>query len=278
MRPPLDERARSGKPELLFSRGGAVAMNINSGFTPLVLLCPAWKRWGTATAVKSNAVILHSRADDVVPFADSQELVRNSGLPKSALIVVGTDHRLADPEPLKAMLEAVRLAVPTLCLGIDVTWWGGSPRYRDSQRDTIVHAVVQHGLQSDVQFATANLSRAPNPRSDQPTEANFDADARLLAGGVSRILQDNREGRSRCIVALKDGARIGRFAGLAAAEKMVDTVGTWPAAETAKVVQRLDRGNHLPADLQGAGQRHSMATDAILDRGGMTAEVIFQWT
>jgi len=36
------------------SRGGAVAMNINSGSTPLVLLCPAWKRFGTATTVKPN--------------------------------------------------------------------------------------------------------------------------------------------------------------------------------------------------------------------------------
>ena len=26
------------------SRGGAVAMNLDSGSTPLVLLCPAWKR------------------------------------------------------------------------------------------------------------------------------------------------------------------------------------------------------------------------------------------
>jgi hypothetical protein len=51
-------------------------------------------------------VILHSRADDVVPFSHSEELVRNSGLPLSALIEVGTDHRLADPEPLKAMMEA----------------------------------------------------------------------------------------------------------------------------------------------------------------------------
>ena len=42
----------------------------------------------------------------MVSFADSVELVRNSGLPKSALIEVGNDHRLADPEPLKAMLEA----------------------------------------------------------------------------------------------------------------------------------------------------------------------------
>ena len=93
------------------SRGGAVAMNINSGTTPLVLLCPAWKRWGTATKVKPSAVILHSPADETVPFADSQELLRSSGLPESALIVVGKDHRLADPETLKAMLEAVERTV-----------------------------------------------------------------------------------------------------------------------------------------------------------------------
>ena len=88
------------------SRGGAVAMNLASGDTPLVLLCPAWKRWGTARAVKENTTILHSRADDVVPFADSEELVRNSGLPAYTLIEVGTDHRLADPEPLAALLRA----------------------------------------------------------------------------------------------------------------------------------------------------------------------------
>ncbi len=88
------------------SRGGAVAMNINSGSTPLVLLCPAWKRWGTATTVKPGTVILHSEADDVIPIDDSRELVRASGLPDSALLVVGTDHRLADSEPLQAMLEA----------------------------------------------------------------------------------------------------------------------------------------------------------------------------
>jgi hypothetical protein len=62
-------------------------------------------KWGTAKTEKPGTVILHSRADDVVPFADSEELVRNSGLPASALIVVGKDHRLADPEPLAAMLR-----------------------------------------------------------------------------------------------------------------------------------------------------------------------------
>jgi hypothetical protein len=86
-------------------------MNIRSGDTALVLLCPAWKRWGTAKVVKKNTTILHARADDVVPFADSEELVRNSGLPTTALVEVGGDHRLADPEPLAAMLRACERAV-----------------------------------------------------------------------------------------------------------------------------------------------------------------------
>jgi hypothetical protein len=89
------------------SRGGAVAMNISSGDARLVLLCPAWKRWGTARTVKPGTKILHSRADDVVPFADSEELVKVSGLAPTALIEVGTDHRLAEPAPLGAMLDAV---------------------------------------------------------------------------------------------------------------------------------------------------------------------------
>jgi alpha-beta hydrolase superfamily lysophospholipase len=88
------------------SRGGAVAMNLDSSGARLVLLCPAWKKYGTARRVKPGTVILHSRADDVVPFGDSEELARNSGLPAPALVEVGTDHRLADPEPLAAMLRA----------------------------------------------------------------------------------------------------------------------------------------------------------------------------
>ncbi len=84
------------------SRGGAVAMNINSGEAKLVLLCPAWRKYGSANTVKPGTVVLHSRADDVVPFADSEELVGNSG---ATLIEVGTDHRLADPEPLAAMMK-----------------------------------------------------------------------------------------------------------------------------------------------------------------------------
>jgi predicted esterase len=88
------------------SRGGSLAMNLHSGNARLVLLCPAWKHNGSAQTVKQGTVILHSRADDVIPFAHSEELVRRSGLLPAALIEIGNDHRLADPEPLAAMLHA----------------------------------------------------------------------------------------------------------------------------------------------------------------------------
>jgi alpha-beta hydrolase superfamily lysophospholipase len=89
------------------SRGGAVAMNINSATAKLVLLCPAWKNWGNTTTVKSDTIILHSPADDVIPFADSEELAANS---RATLIEVGNHHRLADPESLQAMLKACEAA------------------------------------------------------------------------------------------------------------------------------------------------------------------------
>lgn len=85
------------------SRGGAVAMNIEVGAAKLVLLCPAWRKYGMAKTVKPDTVILHSRADDVVPFGDSVELAKKSG---ATVIEVGTDHRLADLEPLAVMLKA----------------------------------------------------------------------------------------------------------------------------------------------------------------------------
>jgi hypothetical protein len=67
--------------------------------------CPGWKKWGTARSVKPGTVILHSRTDDVVPFAFSEELVANSGLAASALIETGTDHWLNDSLSLQAMLK-----------------------------------------------------------------------------------------------------------------------------------------------------------------------------
>ena len=91
------------------SRGGAIAMNIDSQTAPLILLCPAWKRWGTSHRLKPGSVILHSRNDDIIPFEDSEELIRNSELPSESLIETGSDHRLADEQTLAVVEWLCRL-------------------------------------------------------------------------------------------------------------------------------------------------------------------------
>lgn len=88
------------------SRGGAVAMGLDAGPVPLVLLCPAWKRWGEANTVPGGTVILHSREDETIPFQDSLDLLANSGLDEGSLIVTGSDHRLSDDESLRNLLAA----------------------------------------------------------------------------------------------------------------------------------------------------------------------------
>lgn len=86
------------------SRGGSVAMNMQSGTTPLILLAPAWKRWGKATSVKKNCVVIHSPFDQYVPFPDSVELCGNSG---ARLVAAGFDHRLNCWEARRALREAL---------------------------------------------------------------------------------------------------------------------------------------------------------------------------
>ena len=92
------------------SRGGAVAMAI-AAQTPLVLLCPAWKKWGTVKALKTKTIILHSRNDETIPFADSEELLKISLRADCVLIETGNDHRLADDDSLRVMLNACVSAI-----------------------------------------------------------------------------------------------------------------------------------------------------------------------
>jgi len=99
-----------GNPEIVVgsSRGGAVAMNIDSGDTPMVLLCPAWKNWGRAGRVKPNTVILHGTCDETIPFSHSEELISLSGISLDRLVGVEDGHRLAESlDELAACLERV---------------------------------------------------------------------------------------------------------------------------------------------------------------------------
>jgi predicted alpha/beta hydrolase family esterase len=91
------------------SRGGAVAINMDSGETPLILLAPAWKKWGQARSVKSGCVVIHSPHDEFVPYSDSVELCGKSG---SKLVAAGKDHRLNCWEGRMALNEALELILP----------------------------------------------------------------------------------------------------------------------------------------------------------------------
>ncbi|WP_422928818.1 alpha/beta hydrolase [Singulisphaera sp. PoT] len=89
------------------SRGGAVALNMDSGSTPLILIAPAWRKWGLANRAKPGTTILHSEHDAVIPIADSRLLLQASLLPESALIVVGLDHNMIDEEAFQALINAI---------------------------------------------------------------------------------------------------------------------------------------------------------------------------
>lgn len=92
------------------SRGGALAMNINTGNTPVVLIAPAWKHFPGAQRATAATTILQSAADDLISLAESQTLLAASGLDPERLIVVGEGHRMSDPTALEALRKAVERA------------------------------------------------------------------------------------------------------------------------------------------------------------------------
>jgi predicted esterase YcpF (UPF0227 family) len=79
------------------SRGGAVAMSIDSKDAKLVLIAPAWKRFNALPVVRKNTVILHSTQDNIVPFNDSIELALETG---ATLEKCGECHRMHDDEAI----------------------------------------------------------------------------------------------------------------------------------------------------------------------------------
>lgn len=86
------------------SRGGAVAMAVDPKGADLVLIAPAWKKYGVSRKIES-AFILHSESDDIVPFEDTQELFRNNrGL---QVISCDDDHRMRKEETLNAIIDCV---------------------------------------------------------------------------------------------------------------------------------------------------------------------------
>ncbi|MBX3412822.1 MAG: hypothetical protein KF708_09055 [Pirellulales bacterium] len=90
------------------SRGGAVALALDTSSTPRVVIAPAWRRLGVDPVAGPVTVILHSPHDELIPLADSRELAARWQLPADSLLEVGARHTMSDPAALAALLEAVR--------------------------------------------------------------------------------------------------------------------------------------------------------------------------
>lgn len=95
------------KPDVIIgsSRGGAVALSIKTFGTKLILVAPAWKRFGGSPMHVSGGIVIHCREDKIVPYEDSEEL---SKLASATLITCGENHRMNDPDALEAILDAVK--------------------------------------------------------------------------------------------------------------------------------------------------------------------------
>ena len=87
------------KPDVIIgsSRGGAVALNVKNEkkSSKLILIAPAWRKYGTASKTSPKANILHSKSDQVIPYADSVRLSANSGC---KLHEVGDSHRMNESD------------------------------------------------------------------------------------------------------------------------------------------------------------------------------------
>jgi hypothetical protein len=82
------------------SMGGAVAMNLQSGDTPQVLISPAWRAWtllrvGRSRTVKPATIILHGDADRLIFPRYSRLLAKSLPSPKDAAFVACLERKLA---------------------------------------------------------------------------------------------------------------------------------------------------------------------------------------
>ena len=87
----------------------------------------------------------------------------------------------------------------TLCIGIDITWWGGGSAPA-SRRETIVHGLLLPPWEIGIRFV--NLTGAPNPSKRLATEANYDRDGELLLAAIDAIVADYGGRFDRTVIAL----------------------------------------------------------------------------
>ncbi len=93
------------------SRGGALAMALDTENTKTILIAPAWNKREFLRVpddvdynVTENTIILHSILDDVVPINDSERLLRKYGC---RLHICGDSHRMSDNDALRVLKDVL---------------------------------------------------------------------------------------------------------------------------------------------------------------------------
>ena len=94
------------KPDVVVgsSRGGAVAMSIDTNGAPLVLVSPAWRRFKAPVDISKTSVIIAPPNDEIVPTSDSKDLASDCG---GTFICAGNNHRMNSQDALEAIADAV---------------------------------------------------------------------------------------------------------------------------------------------------------------------------
>ena len=75
---------------------------MKSNDTPLLLIAPAWKRFGNRiNSIKNDIYVMHSINDNTISYDDSLKLVKLN--PNISLFTVGNDHQLNCTEGFNTM-------------------------------------------------------------------------------------------------------------------------------------------------------------------------------
>lgn len=152
----------------------------------------------TARTSKANSVILHSQADDVIPFCDSEELVAASRLPPETLVEIGNDVRLADPEPLAMILEVCERHCGSV-IGCD---FGVPKRAEDWAKKIILVEAIKVGKKHDAvrPFVPRHIRKK---RTNSKVAHGKERVGTLLAGldlaRVARLFGSAAIGRRWCV-------------------------------------------------------------------------------
>lgn len=113
-----------------------------------------------------------------------------------SLAVVHTDANLSPSiEYLNARQEGT-----ILCIGVDVAWWGGQKKSKDSRCESLAYSLRNLDGWGDLGIETIDLNPAFNPNAD-PWTPNADEHGKLLSTSLLRLI-DRFSHVDRVVIAL----------------------------------------------------------------------------